>query len=182
MLSLPTDWEYRRAADQDEMVSGLFDLLRGQARWLLIYDNAESPAQLSGLLPSGGGGHVLVTSRWSAWGARASPLGLDVLVRAESIEFLRRRTGARDDKGLAALAELVGDLPLALEEAAAYLEETRENLDDYLELIRERSRELFELTIRPAAVTRTVTVGGSPRCGRCRWTGFTRRRQRRKRC
>ena len=133
------------AANQDEMAAGLFELLRGQARWLLVYDNAESPAQLTGLLPPGGRGHVLVTSRWSAWGAQASPLELDVLVRAESIEFLRRRTGTRDDQGLAALAELVGDLPLALEEAAAYLEETRENLDDYLELIRDRSRELFGL-------------------------------------
>ena len=134
-----------QAADQDEMVAGLFELLRDQGRWLLVYDNAESPAQLSGLLPPGGRGHVLVTSRWAAWGAQASPLGLDVLVRAESIEFLRRRTGMRDDQGLAALAELVGDLPLALEEAAAYLEETRENLGDYLELIRDRSRELFGL-------------------------------------
>jgi tetratricopeptide (TPR) repeat protein len=133
------------AADQDEMVAGLFELLRDQGRWLLVYDNAESPAQLSGLLPPGGRGHVLVTSRWSAWGAQASPLELDVLVRAESIEFLRRRTGIRDDKGPAALAELVGDLPLALEEAAAYLEETRENLGDYLELLRDRSRELFGL-------------------------------------
>ena len=132
-----------RAADQDEMAAGLFELLRGRARWLLVYDNAESPAQLSGLLPPGGGGHVLVTSRWSAWGARASPLELDVLVRAESVGFLRRRTGIRDDQGLAALAELVGDLPLALEEAAAYLEETREGLGDYLALIRDRSRELF---------------------------------------
>ena len=138
-LGIPT------AANQDEMVAGLFDLLRGQSRWLLVYDNAESPAQLSGLLPSGGQGHVLVTSRWSAWRAQASSLELDVLVRAESIEFLRRRTGALDDEGLAALAELVGDLPLALEEAAAYLEETQENLDDYLELIRGRSRELFGL-------------------------------------
>ena len=75
---------------------------------------------------------MLVTSRWSAWGAQASPLELDVLVRAESIEFLRRRTGTQDDHGLGELAELVGDLPLALEEAAAYLEETRESLDDYL--------------------------------------------------
>ena len=133
------------AANQDDMAAGLFELLRGRARWLLVYDNAESPAQLSGLLPPGGRGHVLVTSRWSAWGARASPLELDVLVRAESIGFLRRRTGIRDDHGLAALCwlELVGDLPLALEEAAAYLEETRENLGDYLELIRDRSRELF---------------------------------------
>ena len=43
------------------------------------------------------------------------------------------------------LAELLGDLPLALEEAAAYLEETQVGLDEYLELVRGRARELFGL-------------------------------------
>jgi tetratricopeptide (TPR) repeat protein len=46
---------------------------------------------------------------------------------------------------LAAVAERVGDLPLALEEAAAYLEQTGESLTGYLELLDERSRELFGL-------------------------------------
>jgi hypothetical protein len=45
------------------------------------------------------------------------------------------------------LAELVGDLPLALEEAAAYLEETQDDLEDYVELVRERARELFGLSM-----------------------------------
>jgi hypothetical protein len=57
-------------ADQAEMVTVLFDLLRDRDRWLLVYDNAERPDRLTGLLPEGGGGHLLVTSRWSAWGAR----------------------------------------------------------------------------------------------------------------
>ena len=138
------------APDHAQMAAGLFDLLRGRDRWLLVYDNAERPDQLTGLLPGGGGGHVVVTSRWSAWAARASPLNLDVLARRESVEFLRRRTGSGDDEALADLAELVGDLPLALEEAAAYLDETREDLRAYLELVRDRSRELFGLA-NPAA-------------------------------
>jgi tetratricopeptide (TPR) repeat protein len=132
-------------ADQSEMLAGLFHRLRARDRWLLVYDNAERPDRLAELLPPGGGGHVLVTSRWSAWSRQATPLRVNVLAREESIAFLARRTGSEDQTALDALAELLGDLPLALEEAAAYLEETGVGLDEYLELVRERARELFGL-------------------------------------
>jgi tetratricopeptide (TPR) repeat protein len=137
-------------ADQGEMVARLFDLLRQRDRWLLVYDNAERPDRLTGLLPPGGGGQVLVTSRWSTWGSQAAPLRVNVLARDESIAFLRKRTGADDQAALDVLAELLGDLPLALEEAAAYLEETGTGLDEYLKLVQERAREVFGLDQPPA--------------------------------
>ena len=133
------------AADSSQMVDALFDALRARDRWLLIYDNAERPDQLNGLLPPAGGGHVLVTSRWQAWGRRATPLRLGVLTRPESVAFLQHRVGADDPAGFDAVADLLGDLPLALEEAAAYLEEAQVGVQDYLTLLKGRSRELFAL-------------------------------------
>ncbi|MCO1653631.1 FxSxx-COOH system tetratricopeptide repeat protein [Pseudonocardia humida] len=132
-------------ADQSAAIEHLFDLLRERTRWLLIYDNAEHPTALRGLLPPAGRGNVLVTSRWAAWSRLAEPLRLDVLARAESVRFLGSRVPTADTAELDDLAELLGDLPLALDEAAAYLEATNLPLSDYLRLVRHRVRELFDL-------------------------------------
>jgi tetratricopeptide (TPR) repeat protein len=144
--------------DQDEMVAGLLELLRGRDRWLLVFDNAEQPAELQPFLPPGGGGHVLVTSRWSAWGEWGTPLRLDVLSREESVAFILKRSGTQDQQAAAALAEALGDLPLALAEATAYMEETQVGLDEYLELVRTRAMELFGLDKPVGAERRVATV------------------------
>jgi hypothetical protein len=149
LAALAEELGIQRVADQAEMITQLFKKLRGRERWLLVYDNAEQPKTLEGLLPPGGGGRVLVTSRYGAWGKFGSVERLDVLVRDEAVAFLARRTSATDQAVLDALAEELGDLPLALEEAAAYLEETGAGLDEYLELVRGRARELFGLDQPP---------------------------------
>jgi tetratricopeptide (TPR) repeat protein len=142
------------AAEPAETIGELFDELRGQGRWLLVFDNAEAPQELADYLPPGGSGHVLVTSRYATWGRLAAPVRLDVLAREEAVAFVRKRIGVGDESVAAALVDALGGLPLALEEAAAYIEATGIGLDDYLELVDERMIELFGLNA-PADTVQT---------------------------
>jgi hypothetical protein len=130
----------------EEQVDALFDELGQRTGWLLIYDNASEPASLDGLRPPAGGGHLLITSRNPAWRGVAISLGIDVLPRSQAVAFLRQR-GGLDERAAAALAEVLGDLPLALEQAAAYLEATSTPLSEYLDLLRDRASELFALGV-----------------------------------
>jgi tetratricopeptide (TPR) repeat protein len=143
------------AAEQAETVAVLYDELRGRDRWLLVFDNAEDPADLWPWWPPDSG-RVLVTSRNPTWAGLAATIPLDVLPRSEAISFLRRRLG-RDDPAFDQLATALGDLPLALEQAAAYLEQTYTRPGEYLELLATRTRELFALG-RPATSEQTVAT------------------------
>jgi tetratricopeptide (TPR) repeat protein len=145
------------AAEQGETIHALWQMLAGRGRWLLIFDNADDPAHLRPWWPPGGGGRVLVTSRNPAVGdLTAAALQVDVLLRREATSFLRRRGGIRS-QAADALADALGDLPLALEQAAAYLRETGTPVEEYLELLRERAPELFALG-RPATTQQTIAT------------------------
>jgi hypothetical protein len=144
-------------ADQAELLAGLWDELRQRDRWLLVYDNAQGPRELVPYRPPGGAGRVLVTSRVPTWERGTATVRLDVLDREEAVAFLRRRTGRDDATKLAALAEALGDLPLALEQAAAYMDETKTTPADYLELFREHGAELLALG-EPPTTEQTVAT------------------------
>lgn len=124
-------------------------LARGEPydRWLLVFDNAVEPADLKDLIPTGPG-HVLVTTRNYNWNGLVETLEVDVFRREESVEFLRRRSAVAESEA-DRLAEALGDLPLALEQAAALKAETGMSVDEYLGLLNERTRELLEQS-RPA--------------------------------
>jgi DNA-binding SARP family transcriptional activator/Tfp pilus assembly protein PilF len=142
-------------ADRPETVQALWDTLRRRDRWLLVFDNADHPTDLHPWWPPGSG-RVLVTSRHPTWGGLATPVVVDVLARAEAIAFLKRRLGS-DDPALDRLAEALGELPLALEQAASYLEETASTVNAYLELLRDRGKELFALG-HPTATQQTIAT------------------------
>lgn len=103
--------------------------------WLLIYDNVESPEVLNGLVPSTGVGQVILTSRnTAAWAARGNALEVDVFKRAESIELLQRHGRTIAEADADRLADKLGDLPLALEQAGNWHSATGMPVAEYLEL------------------------------------------------
>ncbi|MFF5494483.1 FxSxx-COOH system tetratricopeptide repeat protein [Streptomyces aquilus] len=94
--------------------------LGAMSRWLLVFDNAEDPDALAPFLP-GGPGHVLITSRNSLWSSYAVPVDVDTLSRTESVSLLRAQGAALTDGDADDIAATLGDLPLALTQAAALL-------------------------------------------------------------
>ena len=70
---------------------GLLGELRRRDRWLLVFDNAESPDDMARWLPGGATGHVLITSRRRNWAEIAVPAEVDVLPGLESAGLLRQR-------------------------------------------------------------------------------------------
>jgi tetratricopeptide (TPR) repeat protein len=133
-LKLP-GWD---SGDPNCMAGAAKSFLEMHSRWLLVFDNAQDPQSLKPYLPHGGGGHVIITSRNPAWGNLARPMVVSKFERSESIEFLFKRTGQGDRKAAGDLAEALGDLPLALEQAGAYMETTAKPLADYLKAFQER--------------------------------------------
>ncbi|MFF5083642.1 FxSxx-COOH system tetratricopeptide repeat protein [Actinoplanes sp. NPDC000266] len=112
--------------------------LQERPGWLLVLDNVEDFAEIEPLLGQlRGRGRVLVTTRRDLGGTvwerfRLTPLRLTALDRASSVELLigsSAHAGNVDDA--AALAADLGDLPLALEQAAAYISQRHISIADY---------------------------------------------------
>ncbi len=116
--------------------------LRDRGRWLLIFDNAESPVDIRAWLP-GGNGHVLITSREHNWAEIAAPVEVDVLARAESAAILQSRIPGLSAADANQLADQLGDLALAVAQASGFMAETGMPAAECLELLRARAGQLL---------------------------------------
>lgn len=134
--------------------------LQQHDRWLLILDNAQDPAAIAELLP-GGPGQVLLTSRDPGWRGLAVTVDAAVFSRAESVAVLHARLPSLDPDRASSIAETLGDLPLAVDQAGALLADTGLNPDVYLGLLRDRTERLLDEHTNPrypASVTASWSV------------------------
>jgi hypothetical protein len=138
--------------------------LRARGRWLLVFDNAEDPAEVAPWLP-GGGGHVLITSREAGWAELAVPVEVDVLARAESVALLRHRISGLGRADADRLADGLGDLPLALAQAAAFMAGTGMTAGQYLGLLHARAGPLLDQAV-PGSYPRSLAAATGLTAGR----------------
>jgi tetratricopeptide (TPR) repeat protein len=126
-----------------------------QTDWLLILDNADDLSSLPEFLPSLVRGHIVLTTRTQALGRLAHGIEVGTLDAETAALLLQRRAGSlavdaplaeTDESNRSAalqIAEELGYLPLALDQAGAYLEETQCCLQQYLDLYRTRRTDLL---------------------------------------
>ena len=120
--------------------------------WLLIYDNADTPKLLTDYRPLRPQGTTLLTSRHHNFGALGirHPFSVPTWNTEEAVAFLRTRVGREtgalaesEQQAATQIAEMLGGLPLALEQAGAYIAEQDMEFASYMTVYQKRAQELL---------------------------------------
>jgi tetratricopeptide (TPR) repeat protein/DNA-directed RNA polymerase specialized sigma24 family protein len=172
LLHLPE----QEAKGHETIVQSVKRWLETHHGWLLVLDNADDQAMLSTFLPPSLNGHVLLTTRATMTSQLARRLEIETLVPEQGALFLLRRAGllpqdallervSQEERKLARQISLeLGGLPLALDQAGAYLKKTGTSLNAYRQLyqeyrtnlLRQRS-EIGAMHTLPVATTWSVS-------------------------
>lgn len=152
LLRLPEKEEH----DQQKVLQAVKKWLASHQNWLLILDNADDLAIVRDVVPTERSGHLLLTTRAQALASLAQRMEVETMGMVEATLFLLRRArllppGAfldlASEADLAAAEAIVIEmdfLPLALDQAGAYIEEVGCSLSAYLELFREHRKLLLQ--------------------------------------
>lgn len=170
LLDLPE----RRGQEQNRVVTAVIRWLNSHSGWLLILDNVEDPEVVQRVLPAARSGALLFTSRRQALGLTARTLDLEQMAPEEGVRLLLQRARLLDspaalehlseaDRACAQkIVALLGGLPLALDQAGAYIEATQCSLSDYLRLFQAAQLRLLDKRAdhaeHPLSVTRTFAL------------------------
>ncbi len=159
MLSLASvlDLPEKNVQDQAVTMAAIVRWFREQRSWLLIFDNADDLRLAQGYIPTGYRGHILLTTRAQTTGRLAYRLEVEEMNPTIGALFLLRRTGrvtpdgtldevSIDERDMAMeLVRELGGLPLALDQAGAYMDECACSLADYRYFYQTRSLALLSL-------------------------------------
>ncbi len=152
LLQLPV----QDLSDQQVIVDAVKQWLARHEQWLLILDNADELDLLTDFLPTGDTGYILLTTRAQATGSLAPSISIEQMSGEEGALLLLRRAQLLAPKAslehvseveraqAETLVVAMGGLPLALDQAGAYIEETSCGLSGYLELYRTHHTELLQ--------------------------------------
>jgi len=157
-LATALDLPEKDAEEQGVVIRAVRQWLERHDGWLLIFDNARDAESVRGYLPQANGGHALITSRNLDWRHVGTPHEIVKWSRPESVAFLQKRTGKDDPAAADGIAEELGDLPLALEQAGAYICQKQKSLVEYLADFQQFRTELWKREKKPDEYPDTVAT------------------------
>ena len=149
-LKLPQE----RLQDRTSLIQTMHEWFITQTEWLLILDNADDLALVDPFLPKAARGHILLTTRAGAPNAQGQPLVLEPLSPEAGALCILRRAGILTWQGQLSdalqadvdtaqkLSQLMDGLPLALEQAGAYMNDTACGVRRYLHLYEQYRKEV----------------------------------------
>jgi tetratricopeptide (TPR) repeat protein len=152
LLRLPE----REAREQEVIVQAVKKWLQTHRGWLLILDNADELTLLSDFLPPSLGGHLLLTTRATATGRLAHRLEIETLLPEQGALLLLRRAALiapdaelsqvfpQEQELALQISQELGGLPLAVDQAGAYLEETGTDLASYWQIYQQHRADLLQ--------------------------------------
>lgn len=145
----------RKEADQQQIIAAVRHWFASHEGWLWVLDNADDLSIVRDIIPMERPGHLLLTTRAHALGVLAQRIEVETMGMAEATMLLLRRArliapdvllDGLSDNQLAvaeAIAIALDFLPLALEQAGAYIEEVGCDLASYLDLYSTHRKELL---------------------------------------
>lgn len=131
--------------NRDQIVRRCLDHLKSArpTNRLIVFDNIENINHLRGLMPNGDGLRVVATTTnntgWEHQDWKIIKVG--VFDRSDSINYLLTITTSNDQNAADALAERLGDLPLAVAQAAATARLKELSLPRYLKRLESHRKE-----------------------------------------
>ena len=149
----------RGVVDARDPVASVHGVLAAfPAGWLVVFDNAPGQEAVHRFVPPAGRGRVLITTQSAVW-PPSQAVEVPVLDTEVAAGFLVNRTGDADERAAEKLAGELGGLPLALQQAAAYIQATGTTLAGYLSVFRDRRADLMargQAAGHPADVAATL--------------------------
>ena len=127
--------------------------------WLVVLDNVNDPTDVKALLARAASGRFLITSRRATgWHGIAKPVQLRVMTEVEAIELLTKIASGppADLVGAAELCKELGYLPLAIEQAGAYLAEAGITPRSYMNLLAKYPAEMYKASAEGGDASRTI--------------------------
>ncbi len=144
----------------ESLREGALQWLAAHQGWLVVLDNVADPADITPLLARVPAGRCLITSRRATgWRGIAVPIRLNVLTAGEAVEMLSAIVtydGRRDLECAAELCDELGHLPLAIEQAGAFIAETGTTPREYLGLLERYPAAMFDAQAEGGDASRTI--------------------------